>query len=109
MAVTKENRSFQRFNYEIPVQMTPVNSGRWLEAHTLNHCPEGMCVKSNVSFHRGTALLIRVEKRPSTPPVSPPLEELPSVSLGEVKWCKQIPDAPFSVYEVGVKYYVPDY
>jgi hypothetical protein len=34
------------------------------------------------------------------------LERLPSISMGEVKWCKKLPadEAPAS-YEVGIKYY----
>ena len=71
--------------------------------------------------------LLKKEKQKNAPPpedgihdpvndgthvLQPPriaFEGLPTITLGEIKWCREISDAVFSSYEVGVKYYGPDY
>ena len=102
-------RSSERRMYGAPIRLTHFNGGQWLEAQTLNHCTDGMCVKANVRFQPGTAILIRVEHRAWNDSCTCTHEGLPAMTLGEVKWCREIPEAAFAAYEVGVKYYAPYY
>ena len=104
-----EKRSYKHCTNEAPIRLTCFNTGCWLDAQVLNHCLEGVCVKSNFDFHPGATVLIRVEKYPSNGSRTCDLEGIPTISLGEVKWCKETPDAISSSYEVGVKYYAPEY
>jgi len=104
-----EKRSCERCTYAAPVRLTHFNGGHWLEAQTLNHCLEGMCFKSNVHFQPGTALLIRVEHCASNGSCACAFEGLPNICLGEVKWCREIPDATSSSYDLGVRYFAPEY
>jgi len=104
-----EKRSNERRAHQAPIRLARFNTGSWLDAQTLNHCLEGMCVKTSVHFQLGTALLIRVEHGASKASGTCAFEELPTIILAEVKWCREIPDASFSTYETGVKYYAPHY
>lgn len=106
-----EKRSCERRTYETPIRLTHFkgNGGHWLEAQTLNHCLDGMGVKSNVHFRPGTALLIRVEHCASNGSCTCAFEGLPSICLGEVKWCREISDATPSSYDLGFKYFAPEY
>ena len=78
-------------------------------AEALNYCSSGMCFKSNLVLQPGASIYIRVKKY--SPNGSGPngSRGLRSVSLAEVKWCKEISagDAPY--YGIGVKYYDPVY
>ncbi|MBU0987963.1 MAG: response regulator [Proteobacteria bacterium] len=104
-----EKRSCKRNRYEAAVRSTLFNTGTWIKAQTLNHCPEGMCIKSNVLFRPGTTLLIRLEHRPSKTSDTRNSEGLPTIILADVKWCREISDTSFASYEAGVKYYAPHY
>ena len=104
-----EKRSCERYAHEVLIHFTRFNTGCWLKAQTLNHCLEGMCVKTNVHFQPGTTLLIRVEHDASRTSGTCAFEVLPTLILAEVKWCREIPDESFSSYEAGVKYYAPHY
>jgi hypothetical protein len=104
-----EKRACERHSNNIPVRLTRFNTGYWQEAKTLNHCLEGMCVKSNAHFQPGTTLLIRVEHGASGASSSCDFQELPTIILAEVKWCREISEISFFAYEAGVKYYAPHY
>ena len=105
----KDERSGERHTYEAPIRCTRLNTGCWLEAKTLNYSIEGMCVKSNVRFRPGTALVIRVDPWPSDVSCTSTVISLPTMTLGEVKWCRELPEKGFSSYDMGIKYFVPEY
>lgn len=109
MTTYTDKRASERCTSGAPVRLTHYHTGRWLAGQTLNHCTEGMCVKSNLHVQPGTAILIRVEHFTSNGSCIWNFEGLPTMILGEVKWCQEIPDGtPFS-YAAGVKYFLPDY
>ena len=105
----KGERSGERRNFETPIWCTRLNTGCWLEAKTLNYSLEGMCVKSNVRFRPGTALLIRIDHRRSDVSFTGTFADLPTMTLGEVKWCRELPEKGFSSYDMGIKYFAPEY
>ncbi len=109
MTANTEKRSCKRCTYEAVIRMMHFNCGHWLEAQTLNHCLDGMCVNSNVHFRPGTALLIRVEHCASNGSCACAFEGLPNICLAEVKWCREISDATLSSYDLGFKYFAPEY
>ena len=55
------------------------------------------------------AVLIRAGTYASDDSCTCDFEGLPTITLGEIKWCREISDAVFPSYEVGIKYYGPDY
>lgn len=104
-----EKRSYKRCTDETPIWLTCFNTGCWIEAQVLNHCLEGVCVKTNFYFHPGATVLIRSEKHTSNVSCTCAFEGLSTISIGEVKWCRETPDEIFSSCEAGVKYYAPEY
>ena len=109
MTAYNEKRSYERCPYETPIWLTRFNTGQWLEAQTLNHCMDGMCVKLNFYFQPGTPVLIRVKNYPSDGSCTCNFEGLPTITLGEIKWYREHPDITHPSYDVGVKYYAPEY
>ncbi len=51
----------------------------------------------------------RVKKYTSDVSFNYNFEGLPTISLAEVKWCRENPDTASASYDVGVKYYPPEY
>jgi len=109
MTTYKDKRSYERYPHMTPIWLTRFNSGRWLEAQTLNHCIDGMCVQSHFYFQPGTPVLIRVKNYPPAGSCNYNFEGFPTINLGEVKWCRENPDTTPASYGVGVKYYPPEY
>ena len=104
-----EKRSSERCSYTASIRLARFNAENWLEAQTLNHSMDGMCVQSRVQFKPETAILIRVNHCVSNGSCSCDFEGLPTTTLGKIKWCREASDASSSFYEIGVKYYLPDY
>jgi len=109
MKTIRKKRSYHRCAYNASIGLSSFNSGQWLEAESLDHCKKGMCIKSNINFRPGTTLLIRVKNYPAKGSCPCAFEGLPSMTLGEVKWCRETPDSIFSSFKIGVKYFTPDY
>ena len=105
----KDARSGERHRHEVSVWCARLNTGSWLEAKTLNYSIEGMCVKSNVRFRPGTALLIRIDHWPPDVSYTGTFTALPTMTLGEVKWCRELSEKGFSSYDIGIKYFAPEY
>ncbi len=108
MATYNEGRSYRRCVYETPIGLAFFNSGRWSDAQTLDHSSGGMRVRSNSNFQLARTVIIQIKNYASNGSCTCNFNGLPIVTLGEVKWCRNITDAAFS-YEVGVKYYPPEY
>jgi len=109
MTVYNEKRSCKRCVHKIPIWLTRFNTGNWSEAQTLNHCTDGMRVKSNFYLRPGTTILLRTKNSASSGFCTRTVEGLLTMSLGEVKWCRENSDVtPFS-YDLGVKYFAPTY
>ena len=109
MTTSAEKRSYERHSCKAPVSVSCFNTEYCFETQTLNHCMEGMCIQSNTRFQLGTALLLRVDGHAWVAYSAGTLDELPVIALGEVKWCKGIPEVSPPSYEVGVKYFPPHY
>ena len=104
-----EKRSSERCTYKAPIRVTRFNAEHWSEAQTLNHSMEGMCVQSRVQFKPETAISIRVEHHVTNGSCNCAFEGLPTTALGKIKWCREAPDEASSFYEIGIRYYLPDY
>ena len=109
MKTNSKKRSYKRCAYDAPIELSCFNSGQWLEAVSVDHCKKGTGIKSNTSFLPGTTLLIRVKNYSSKVSCPCAFEGLPSLALGEVKWCRETPDSIISAFKIGVKYYAPNY
>ena len=104
MTVSKDERSDERFDCKIPIVVSPFNSRHSRDALLVTHWADGVSFISDDAFFLGEAVMCRIRSFKDF--CSSDLERLPSISTGEVKWCKKLPadEAPAS-YEVGIKYY----
>ena len=109
MIAKQEKRACERQHYTAPILYSYFNKKRLFNAQTLNHCANGMYIKSNFSLKPGSAVYIRTKFPPSIRFCSDSHENLRSAILAEVKWCEHVNEENDSYYGVGVKYYEPDY
>jgi hypothetical protein len=70
-----------------------------------------MCFISNNAILQGTAIVFRIAycSINGSGFSNNDLERLPSIKLGEIKWCRKIPDEKFEVFNIGVCYYPEPY
>ena len=110
MKISAEKRTFERFPYIAPIVFSYFNKQRCMDSQTLDHCTNGMCIKSNFFLQPGTAVYIRLKNNPLTGESCPGASNsLRFATLAEVKWCKYMHDENDSYYEVGVKYFESGY
>lgn len=104
--MTAENgrRLFKRCYHQIPIQASYFNSTKWVKAQALDYSSDGIRFRSNCYFHENATLLIRAEYNEADNPYECQYEGFPTVTIGDVRWCREIQDATSSSYEVGIKY-----
>lgn len=109
MAKEGEERNYKRCHYEVPIWLTGFNKIDWVEAQMSNHCLEGMCFKSNTLFKLETMVLIRINYNGWTCSDASAFEGLRTITIGVVKWCKEIHHETAYGYVTGIKYLPPVY
>jgi hypothetical protein len=107
MTVPKDKRSDKRIACKIPVpvHISLFNSKHSLEAQLVDHCMNGICFMSDQAFFLGTAIIFRVAYCTLDSSGSRDLETMPSIRLGEVKWCRKLPAESSTTFGVGIQYY----
>ena len=103
-----DQRVFERCRCSATIEFSHFNKGHGYEAQTLNNCDQGMCFKSEVMLQPGVIVCIRVKDLQSNDAWNFNCQGLRSVSLAEVKWCKEITNETGSFYEIGTKYFQPE-
>ena len=109
MKAIKEKRHAERCQHMALISFSYFNKESNFEARTLNFGPGGMCFKSNFFLEPGTIVLIRLKKSNLNGLGNGVSEGLRSLTLAEVKWCKEIHDIDVPAYSVGVRYFPPIY
>jgi hypothetical protein len=115
MRVYEDRRHEKRFSCKIPIVVSVFHSNDPKDALLVNHSIDGISFLSKHSFFVGTAIVIRIPScalkdctlkdctlKDSS---SSDLETLSSIRIGEVIWCRGLPDDASTPYEVGIKYY----
>jgi hypothetical protein len=104
-----EKRDCERRNHTAAITFSYFNKEHCYEAQTLNHCTGGMRFKSEVFLRPGATVYIRVKKFHPDGTCNGDCRGLRSVTLAEVKWCKEYLNETESLYEIGAKYFEPEY
>ena len=104
-----DKRACERRSYTASIAFSYFNKENCYEAQTLNHCAGGMRFKSEVFLQPGATVYIRVKKFHPNGACSGDCRGLRSVTLAEVKWCKEFINETELFYEIGAKYYEPEY
>jgi hypothetical protein len=109
LKVLPEKRTSCRYRYNIPIEYAYFNKEHYFKNYTNNNCSEGMNFRSDFFLHPGSTILIRIKNFHPNGLCKGDCKELRLLSLAEVRWCKEVIDQNNSYYEVGVKYYAPEY
>lgn len=109
MKTDEEKRACERHGYAADIAFSYFNEKIVYNAEILNLGLGGMCFKSNLSLKPGATVYIRLKKTHPNGTRSCSCEGLRSITIGEVKWCSELPGAPALPYGVGVKYFNPIY
>ncbi len=107
MTASEDNRSDKRIDCKIPiqVQISFFDSKDFIEAQLVDHCMNGLCFITNQAFFPGSPIILKVAYNALSGSRSSDLDILPSISIGEVKWCRNLPAESAAMFGVGVKYY----
>ena len=104
-----EKRACRRNNFIASITCTHFNADRFYAAKTTNHSKEGLQFDSDFPLKPGASIYIRVEDLllNACGSNASDFSELRSLSLAQVRWCKEIPDPHGNYYKVGLKYFNP--
>jgi hypothetical protein len=105
MTASQDRRYDQRFACKIPIVVSRFNSKYSMEALLLDYCMNGISFKSGDAFLPGTAIIIRIAYRSLNDSHSSDLQQLPSIRIGEVKWCDKLFVEPSTAFKLGIKDY----
>jgi hypothetical protein len=107
MTVSEDKRSDKRIACKnpVPVLISCFNSERSVEAQVVNHCMDGVSFISSQAFMPGSAIIFKVAHSTLNGSCSTDLEILPSVRIGEVKWCRKLQTESSTTFGIGVRYF----
>lgn len=109
MDSTSDQRAFERRNCNASMVFSYFNQTESYDAKVLNCSADGICFQSNLYLQPGAIVCIRVKEFRCSDSPEDKADGLHSMSLAQVKWCKEMPGAESAAYGVGVKYQAPIY
>ena len=104
-----DKRASERLRFTAAIEFSYFNREHFYNAQTLNHCDEGMCIKSAVALKPGATVCIRLKKIPPDGASRRAYRGLRLFTMAEAKWCREIRIKTDHFYEIGVKYFQPEY
>ncbi len=107
MTVSDDKRGEKRIACKIPVpvHVSFFDSKLSFKARVVDHCLNGMSFISEQALFPGSAIIFRVEYCTLNDTGNSDLELLPSIRIGEVRWCSKLAAEASTAYGAGVKYY----
>jgi hypothetical protein len=109
MVSSGDKRTNVRCNHETRITFSYFNKAQRYEAQTINCSAGGLRFKSDVFLQPGASVYIRVKNNHCNGLCSGDCRGLGSVALAEVKWCREFLNGSEPFYEIGARYYEPDY
>jgi hypothetical protein len=90
-------RKSKRFEHITTVMIEDERAGYIYYGQMLNYSSGGMCIGSDATFNKGTAIKITIDK--------PLYKSSPKNYHGKVRWCKELARDDFEYsFGVGIKY-----
>ena len=109
MKTNTEKRTYDRHDLKADVMFSFLNKEPAYHALTQNLGSGGMCFYTGLLLKPGTTVCIRLKKLHADAAGACSCEGLRSITLGQVRWCNEVPDPEVFQYAVGIKYFVPAY
>ena len=104
-----EKRTVERHPHQGTITFSIFNRKKCIDAQSLDYSTNGLKFKSPCVLQPGTTICIRLKSEQGGLQSDRFAKSMPSLGLAEVKWCRQLDGSENSFYEVGVRYYPPDY
>lgn len=109
MQTNSEKRTYDRHDLRADVMFQFFNKEPSYFAQTQNLGCGGMCFYTGLLLKPGTTVCIRLKKIHADAARANRCEGLRSITLGQVKWCSEVPGPEVAQYAVGIKYFEPAY
>jgi len=104
LAADKEKRMHERYNCEAITKWSYFNKETFFEAKIYNFSRNGIYFETAHEVKPGTIVFVRLEALLSKNMRLDDHECLRTVTLGEVKWCNELPADGVSYFGVGVRH-----
>ena len=107
LATTEEKRSGIRHHIEASLIYAPFNTNNYHDAEMIDVSEKGMSFRSGAPLKPGAFIFIRIQKCSDL--ISHIKTEIRprSVTLAEVKWCRELISDSKTLYDIGVIYLYP--
>lgn len=104
-----EKRATPRASLSLPIEISYLNKEERSDGLLINHCADGMCIRSRTRHKPGMSLVVRVKCYRSDNAEIDFYEGPRSINLADVKWCKKITDSERPYFKVGLQLLAPEY
>jgi hypothetical protein len=108
-AVPAERRRLHRHTQRLPLALSVFNRAGFQEAWLVNYCQDGICAESSQQLLPGTSIQVRIDATTTAREMHARKEALfsglPTMALGEVKWCRPLDCGSSPRYRIGIRYY----
>jgi len=105
----REKRATQRHRLSLPLEVSYINKRQRSDAQLIDHCADGMCIRSRIEYKPGMSLVVRVKCYQSNDADIDFCDGPKSINLADVKWCKEIVDDERPSFKVGLQLLAPVY
>ena len=100
-----EKRYDQRYGCEAIVKWSYFNENKQFDAKIINFSRTGIFIEADQAIKPGATIFVRLEILLSETWGSSDHGWLRTISLGEVKWCKELTKDSVDYYGIGISYY----
>jgi hypothetical protein len=107
MGSETEKRREDRHGCDASIDWAYFNKPDFYRAHLLNVSPSGGYFECEQRIIPGASLFIRLHHCQACNGNPAIRDCMRSTALGEVKWCRELPDQKTFAYGVGIRYHVP--
>lgn len=104
-----EKRAIPRQHLSLPLEISYINKEKRSDAQLINHCADGMCIRSRTGYKPGMSLVVRVKCYQANDANIDYYEGPRSINLADVKWCEEIMDDESPYFKVGLQLLAPVY
>lgn len=104
-----EKRAYPRRYFSVPLEISHINKENKSDGQLINHCEDGMCIRSKTKYNPGMSLVVRVKNFTSNELNIESCEGLRTINLVDVKWCQEILDTDKPYFKVGLQFHAPAY
>jgi hypothetical protein len=104
LAEHAEKRMYERYNCETLIKWSYFNQDKFFDAKIFNFSKNGCYFETSSAIRPNATIFIRLENLFTKNMSLSEYECLRTISIGEVRWCKELSKDGLSYYSVGVRH-----